>query len=376
MEGITQQLDKVTTDVKDKITVPSALNAQSFEGNVKLTGHSFSDSIVIAIATIIIGLPAANWFYSVPFKDKVPTIQCFPPASLNESATNESSISKADVESLCLYRHTLYANFFPILVTFFGFWIAVLYFVWRNYNSSKFNLFVSLVNEMTLTKNEKTGKYNVKNFAIANRLTKIFSKDNHIYYTYLIAKCLQAVFSLAAFLVTVFLYVYAENHSSFFSAFSDSYNVPTFYCNLEQFEFLNNSSSNMQVPCVEFASLTTALILFIDIVLLFVVFVITILGMFQIHTKELKYRRAAQFSFHTGMTLNYYYNSKWLDLKPVSCDLDFLIILLRRTDSGLADTLWEVRTLDEIDLLNKDDLMRSNLNYRRQMLNPIFRGLY
>ena len=359
--------------VSDKVAVPTALDAQKFEGNVKLTGHSFFDSLTIAITTIIIGLPAVNWFYSIQFKDKVPTIQCFPP--INESATVNESVSRADIESLCLYRHTLYAAFFPVLVTFFGFGIAILYFVWRNYNSSKFNLFVLLVNEMTVTKDEQTGKYSDKNCIIVRRLTKIFSSDNNIYRTYLFVKVVQAVFSLTAFVATVFLYAYTYHRSAFLSVFSDQYNVPTFYCKLEQFDFLNASlpSPAMQVPCVEFASLTTSLILLVDFILLLVIFVFTIASMVQSYPKELKYRQAAKFSFHTGMS-HRLFNPKWFDFRFITCDLDFLVILLRRTDSGRADTLWDMRTLNEIELLNNDDLMRSNLNYDFQSLDAVFRG--
>ena len=372
-------MDTIVSDLKDKvsgsISVPSAFDAQKFEGDVKLKGHSFFDNLTIAITTIIIGLPAVNWFYSFQFKDKVPTIQCFPPATVaNDSATNET-VSRADIESLCMYRHTLYAAFFPVLTTFFGFGIAVLYFVWRNYNSSKFNLFVALVNEMKFTKDEQTGKYNDKNRIIVRRLTKIFSSDNKIYQTYLFVKVLQAFFSLSAFVATVFLYKYTYNHSAFLSAFSDQYNVPTFYCKLDQFDFLNASLPfpEMQVPCVEFASLTTSLILLVDFVFLFVIFVFTIASMFQRYPKELKFRQAAKFSFRTGMS-HRLFNSKWFDFRFIGCDLDFLVILLRRSDSGRADTLWDVRTLNEIELLNNDDLMRSNLNYDFQSLDAVFRG--
>ena len=368
----------IVSDLKDKVSykvgVPSALDAQKFEGDVKLTGHSFFDNLTLAITTIIIGLPAVNWFYSFQFKDKVPTIQCFPPF-INESATANEPVTREDIESLCLYRHSLYAAFFPVLATFFGFGIAVLYFVWRNYNSSKLNLFVALVNEMKFTKNEQTGKYCDKNRMIVRRLTKIFSSDNNIYLTYLFVKVLQALLSLAAFVATILLYTYAYNRSSFLSAFSDHYNVPMFYCKLDQFDFLNASlpSPEMQVPCVEFASLTTSLILLVDFILLFVIFIFTIASIFQSYPKELKYRQAAKFSFHTGMS-HRLFCSKRFDFRFIVCDLDFLVILLRRSDAGQADTLWDVRTLNEIELLNNDDLMRTNLNYDFQILDKKFRG--
>ena len=381
-ERVSKFKDKVSEnfkDIKDRIAVPSALDAQKFEGNVKLTGHSLFDSLIIAITTIIIGLPAVNWFYSIQFKDKVPTIQCFPPATLaNDSAPNET-VSKADIESLCLYRHTLYAAFFPVLVTFIGFGIAALYFIWRNYNSSKFNLFFSLVNEMTVTKDEQTGKYSYKNRIIVTRLTKIFSNNNTIYRTYNFVKVAQLVSSLIAFLITVLLYAYTYNHSAFLSAFSDHYNVPIFYCKLDQFDFLNASLpyTEVTVPCVEFASLITSLILLIDIFLLLVIFILTIASMFnfQFCTKELKYQQAAKFSFCTGMS-HRLFHAKPFHFRAIGCDLDFLVILLRRTDSGRADTFWDVRTLNEIELLNNDDLIRSILIHDYQKADPILIGLY
>ncbi|MCG8623594.1 MAG: hypothetical protein MJE68_16580, partial [Proteobacteria bacterium] len=66
-------------------------------------------------------------------------------------------------------------------------------------------------------------------------------------------------------------------------------------------------------------------------------------------------------------------SSKWYHPNAIRCDLDFLISLLRRTDSGRADALWEVQTLTEIELLDKQDLMITIQNYDRQMMDHIFR---
>ena len=153
-----------------------------------------------------------------------------------------------------------------------------------------------------------------------------------------------------------------------------------FYCKLDQFNFLNASlpSPEMQVPCVEFASLTTSLILLTDILLLFGIIVFTVASMFnfQPYPKELEYHRAANFSVCTGMFHRFFY-SKLQKFRVTLCigrDLDFLVKLLHRTDPGRADTLWDMLTLFEIELLNNDDLMRNSMNYEYQDADPIFRG--
>ena len=360
------------------VPATTVLDAKTFEGRVKetqLSRNSFFDSLIIAITTLIIGLPAVNWIYIyVPLTiNKVPTIQCLPPTltKINESA------SRADIEYFCLYHHTLYASFFPVVVMFFGFFIAVLHFVWRNYNSGKFDLFFSLVNEMTRTKNEKSGKYEGKNDIIIQQLTKTFSEGNHIYYSYLGVKALQAASALVTILVIV-IYVSSIDHSTLLSTFSNAYDVPTFYCQIDQFELSSSYlSSNVQVPCFDITSRTTFLILFVDFVLLLVVFVFSIVSMFQQHPKELQHHQAARFSFHTGLSPHYY--DSGFELKRISSDLDFLLVVLLRTDFGLAQVFWEKRTLHEIDLLNNDDLMRSNLNYEQQKLARVYKingGLY
>ena len=125
-----------------------------------------------------------------------------------------------------------------------------------------------------------------------------------------------------------------------FTAFSDHYNVPTFYCKLDQYDFLNASlpSTEMQVPCVEFASLTTSLILLTDILLLFeiIVFMVASMFNFQLYPKEFEYHRAAKFSVCTGMFHRFFYAKaqKFRVTLCIGCDLDFLVILSHRTHPG------------------------------------------
>lgn len=219
---------------------------------------------------------------------------------------------------------------------------------------------------MIRTKNETTGKYDKKNLIIVHQLTKIFTGDNYIYISYAVVKIVQAVSALAALVLTIIIYLYSFNHSALLSIFSNSYDLPTFYCQIDQFELLISpfSPSTIEVPCIEIASRSTVFILLLDFVLLFIVLIFSIFSIFQWHPKELEFCEAAKFSFHTGLSPRHYKScSKWFDprrLKCIGCDLDFLVVLLRRTDAGLADILWEVQAINEILLLNNDDFMRSS----------------
>ena len=288
--------------------------------------------------------------------------------------TNES-VSRTDIENFC-QNHTQYATFFPIVLTFFGFLIAVLYMSWFNYNHGKFDIFFTLANDMKSTKNEKSGKYEGKNDIIVQTLIKTFSECNQMYYSYFMMKVLQAISALAAIII-ISTYLSSLNQSTLLAVFGITNEVPIFYCQLDQLEQFNSSFSS-QVPCTDITSRTTALISFIDLVLLSVILILSIASMFTLHPKELKHRQAAKFSFNTGIS-HRHYPSKLFDIKGFNSDLDFLIVMLRRIDFGRADVIWEMRTLEEITLLNNDDHMRSTLNYEQQKLDPIYRqtqGLY
>ena len=355
-----------------------AIDPQNFEGirsAKELTRNLFLDSVIIAITTVIIGLPAVNWIYSyLTFTLKVvPIIQCFPP--------NNVSVSRNDIEYFCFYYHSLNSSFFSILVTFCGFWIAVVHFIWKNYNSGKFDLFFSLVKQISNEKEKRSD-----NILIVKQIQDVFLGGNSIYISYIVVKSVQAVVSFIAIIITVVIVALMsiDRHST---------TSPTFVCQLDQFEqFINSPSSPdniVQVPCIEITVPTTVLVLCLDLFLLFVIFVLSIISMIQQNPKELthsssKCHEAAKFSFHTGMSFRFYPKiqnrmspptkqsgmcPKCKSLKFIDSDLSFLAVLLRRTDSGFADLLWETQTLNEIELLNNDDILRSNLNYSQQLVD-------
>ena len=144
-------------------------NFEGIRGARELTRHLFLDSLLIAITTVIIGLPAVNWIYShlTYILNVVPIIQCFPP--------NNVSVSRNDIEYFCLFHHSLNSSSFSILITFCGFWIAVAHFIWKNYNSGKFVLFFSLVKQIS---NEKE-KHN-DNIHIVKQIQDVFANGDNI----------------------------------------------------------------------------------------------------------------------------------------------------------------------------------------------------
>ena len=339
-----------------------AIDPKRFDGNVKyLTRHLLFDSLVIAITTIIIGLPAVNWIYTylTYILRSFSIIKCFHPSNLSASTTA--------IEYFCLSYHSLYTSTFPVMVTFFGFLIAIMHYLWTNNNSGKFELFFSLVQQM---KRETPDK----NVIIIQKLREIFLVGNKImnkvmYISYVVVKVLQAIVALVAFILTLLLLLVSPFNRNIFNITYDS----TFYCQLDQFAILNSSilSSYEQVPCVAITSQTTLIILYIDLFLLFGVFTLSFLSIFPILcTKELKYSQAAKFSFRTGMSPHDYYQSKRFHPKQIGTDFDFLVVFLLRTDSGQADILLDTLIRDEIKLLTDDDHMRSDNDFKVDLVDP------
>ena len=357
----------------------TSLDAQRFEGKqrenaaIQLSRDLFLDSLTFAITAITIGFPALSWVYSYVSLIKVtPTIRCFPPDNLS------LTVSTADLEYFCQYNQTLHAAFFPVVIAFFAFWIAVPHFIWRNYHTGKFDLFISLVTKLKPNYIKSCTESTDENQITAQQLVEIFLTDNKnfMFISYIVVKVFQATVALFTCLLTVILY--HTYFSSLRSIFTLTSNVPTFDCDVDQFDALLKVSSTIKrVPCIENFSRSTALILFVDFILLLIVFLVSIgsiIWHFLVHPKEVEHNQAAKFSYHTGMPLHCY-KSKF-DLKQTGSDLDFLIVLLRRTDRSLAELLWKVRTLSVIESITNDDLMRSNLFHHPRSVHYIYKNNY
>ena len=355
------------------------LDPQRFEGKqkenaaIQLSRDLFLDSLTFAITAITIGFPALSWVYSYVSLIKVtPTIRCFPPDNLS------LTVSTADLEYFCQYNQTLHAAFFPVVIAFLAFWIAVPHFIWRNYHTGKFDLFISLVSKMKRTYKKSFTESKDENDIITQQLVDIFSGDNRMFISYLSVKIIQATVAVLTCLLV--LIIYHTYLSSLRSVFTFTSNVPTFNCDVNQYDALVKvSSQNIQVPCIENFSRSTAFILFVDFILLLIVFLVSILGIvwnFLDHPKHLEHDQAAKFSYHTGMSI-YCYKSKHVNLWQCTVsDLDFLIVLLHRTDCSLAELLWEVRTLSKIKLITNADLIRSHLHFKQDTLEHMYRTIH
>ena len=246
---------------------------------------------------------------------------------------------------------------------------------------------------MDRTHDEKTGKYSDKSLLIVQQLNLAFTtyKQNWMYFSYVLKLTGQLSISIAGFFVTVF----------YFTDFND-----TFYCP-RNFNSSNNAAADsefwpfdVQVRCV-FNSLrlysTIRVADMILVALLVLCYTWAFIWCIQPHSTELGAERVAKFSFQTGMSPEYYVQkgifspSCWKQ-SPACCkscrkcicnilnfvlcpfgpgpriwtNLDFFILKLFRTDSGLGYVFRNMQILHHLKELDDNEQTLIQLSSAQQ----------
>ena len=338
--------------------------AKRFDGNVSgLTRHLFFDSIIIALTSFIIGLPAIstiyNYFGSV--LGSFPRVKCYPPSNI--------SVSTANIEYFCLSHYSLYATYYPAMATALGILILVVFYIWINHHSSMFDLFYSWVKKMENVDDPQ------QNLLIIRKIKAVIGDDNTMYMYYVVTKVCQTIIAFVAFSITLILLCVSPFHQS--SLFQ--YDL-IFYCQVDQFELLNLSSHD-QVPCTATNLHITIAILYINLVLLFLVFLCSILSVFPKLFLPLEYHKlfedeykvtgsAVLFSFHTGLSPSFFQpKESQVRGKTIHKNLEFLKVFLLRTHSELALKIWDVEMFDDIKVEFNRELMMSISNYNQVIVD-------
>ena len=348
----------------------STPSGKSFDVNVSgLTRHLFLDSIIIALTSFVIGLPALstvyNYFSNV-LGSAFPRIKCYPPSNIN--------VSTADIEYFCLSHYSLYATFYPGMATVFGVLITAVFYIWINHHSSMFELFYSWAMKMEKSNDPR------QNLTITKKIENVIDAGNSMYISYVVMKVFQALFALVAFVITLLLlFVSPFDQSSLFQ-----YEL-IFYCQVNHLELLNSSVLS-SVPCTAINLRTTIGTLYVNLVLLLLIFVCSILSVFpklfiQAHNRKVfeHDEQAVLFSFHTGLSPHLYQSKvSQVHLTKIHKNLEFLKLFLLRTNSELANKIWETEMFDKTELNIKQDLMMSMSNYKQYFVDStvLGKGLY
>ena len=274
------------------------------------------------------------------------------------------------------------SEFFPAFVAVHAILIAIPHYLWANHYGGNFEFFFSQVREMDRTRNEESGVFSEKNYIIMQQLTQAFTtyKQNWMFVLYTLKLGAQLAVTLGAFLTAVF----------FFNDFSD-----VFLCPRGFNSSLDNEDSlwplEEQATCVFTSMRLFATIRVADLILLALLilcFLWSLIWCTSTHPTELGSSKVASFCFQSSMSPNYYVPKSPLMFCSDPCkkifyalfrsvpfcgpgphisnNLDFLVLKLFRTDSGLGFVFREMQVLQQIKFYNDDDQRRSCLHRWQQ----------
>jgi hypothetical protein len=345
-----QQLDENNEGGED-----NALKDQSALKDV------FWDRIVVFLTTAIIALTALDILTELLRGGS--QVACFISDSLNVTDGQEAYINNFCAQSV---PDTQYL---PIFILTHGILIGAWHYIWRSSCASHFNYFLSLASQLVRLSDDPKGFYPQQNRNIISKLVSEFrtykrSRVLRWYQLKLLAQILTAVASLLlSFLV--------------FTDFEVNFSCP-------RDPGMDRSwpLPEVQVQCI-FTSLRLFSLLQVVDVLLLSFIVLALLGalLWSIwrHPTELGPENVAQFSFTSSVSPSYHVprpmlhnaksfcrrffsrhifneiNQRFL-VPRLTTDLDFLLMMLYRTDSGLGHTFKEGQVYEEYTQLTDADL--------------------
>ncbi len=329
----------------------------------------FWDSVSLYVVGVIIALSAIDVITEFI---RGSAVSCFslPNQTLTEAQGNYiNSFCSASLPS---------AEYFPVFIVVHAILIAIPHYLWLNHYGGNFEFFFAQVKEMDRTKSKVTGEYSEKNRTIIQQLTSAFTayKQNWMFILYVLKLIVQLVITLAGFIAAIV-------------AFTDF--KQTFMCPRD-----NNTADpfwplDTQVGCVFTSLRLFAAIHIADVILLALLtvsFVWSLVWCASTHPTELSSTSAALFCFQSSMAPEHYVPNFPLKgcLYPIKkcmgnvfpsasmvgrgpriqTNLDFLVLKLFRTDSGLGYIFRDMQILEKIRHYNDDDQRRTNLHKRQQ----------
>ena len=343
------------------------------EGNNSFRPREFFwDSVTLYVVSAIIGLAAID--VVTEFLRGSASIAC---TTVGVDVTDQ----QADYINGICSQNLPRTEIFPTFIVVHGILLLIPHYLWLNHYGGSFDFFFSQTSQLDRLRSENTGKYSDKNRLILQQLTAAFStyKQNWMFVLYVLKLAFQLFISLAGFFIAVFV----------FTDFRD-----TFFCNA-------NSTSTEFWPlgqddramCVFTSLRLFALLRIADLILvslLILCFMWSLLWSTGVHPTELGTGAVARFVFEAGMLPEHYISNfrigwccepcrrflYWLfALFPllslrgprIITNLDFLVMKLFRTDSGLGFVFRELQVLKKVEQINADERRIVTLHRRQQM---------
>ena len=336
----------------------------------------FWDSVSLYVVGVIIALAAVD---AITEFLRGSAVSCFHPLN-QEIAAQENYINSYCSASLPS------TEYFPVFIVVHAILIAIPHYLWLNHYGGNFEFFFAQAKEMDRTRSDETGDYSEKNRIIIQQLTQAFTtyKQNWMFIFYVLKLVLQLIITLSGFLAAILA----------FTDFRETFMCPR-----------NNNTADPYWPFdTQTVCVFTSLRLFSAIhladltllALLTLTFLWSLVWCASTHPTELSTDEAALFCFHSSMAPNHYVPKFPLKgcLHPIKrcmqrcfssasvigrgptikTNLDFLVLKLFRTDSGLGFVFREMQILEKLRLHNDDDQRRTNLHKRQQQAKTLGDG--
>ena len=267
-----------------------------------------------------------------------------------------------------------------------GFLFPSPHYLWLNHYGGNFEFFFTQARQMDRTRNEESGEYSAKNRIIVLQLTLALTtyKQNWMFILYVAKLLAQTLITVVGFLAAIL----------FFDNFDEVFLCPRSFNSSDTFWPFDS-----QIYCVfTFLRLFAAIRIadLILLVLLILCFGWSLIWCASTHSTELGSDSVALFSFHTGMSPEHHVpklplgwccqpaktflrrflkSTPWFGHGPrIQTNLDFLVLKLFRTDSGLGFIFRDMQILEKIKHHNDDDQRRTNLHKRQQQTKTMKDG--
>lgn len=337
----------------------------------------FWDSVSLYVVGVIIALAAID---AVTEFLRGSSVACFSPQGADISEAQENYINNFCASSLPI------SEYFPVFTVVHGILIAIPHYLWLNHYSGNFEFFFSQVREMDRTRNEDSGEYSRKNRIIVQQLMLALTtyKQNWMFVLYVMKLLVQTLITVGGFISAV----------HFFDNFDEVFLCPHSFNTSDAFWPFDTQVNCVFTSLRLFAAIRTADLILLAILIL--CFAWSLVWCVSTHSTELGTDAVALFSFQTGIApehhvpkfplgwccrpakrlLRRFFKSvPWFGPGPrIHTNLDFLVLKLFRSDSGLGFIFREMQILEKIKEHNDDDQRRTNLHKRQQQTKSMGDG--
>ena len=344
-------------------------NPKNLEGRPEEENNSFRpreffwDNVTLYVVSVIFALAAVDVLTEFI---RGSNVSCLVALADNSSDKYTDSLNDYVREFCSAYVPS--TELFPAYIFVHALLVAIPHYLWLNHYGGNFDYFFAQASLLDRLRDEKTGKYSENNRLILQQLTTAFAthKKNWMFGLYVVKLSIQLLITLAGLIITIVVFTDFKT---------------TFYCP----ENLNNNNDpefwpfSERVICVFKSLRLFGNIRMANIILLCLLtnaLAWSLLWCLSPHRAELGSQKEARFSFETGIAPDFYVPPfqlsscllnfplqsishplyRFLASLPIpifvgpkiSTNLDFMVMKLFRTDSGLGHVFREMQVLQWI----------------------------